>query len=573
MPDKDTMQQNIPENPAVLAQTEWDLIVIGGGITGAAVLREAARYGLKCLLLEQRDFAWGASSRSGKWVHGGLRYIKEGQLNVTWHSVKEREKLCRELPGLIRMKAMHWPLFRTQVKNGLMIRAGLFLYDLMAGKRWRHALDKTQMQQEFPGLNAPDLTGAMCFYEGQTDDARLTLRVLQEARHAGAVACNYTEVSGFLKQDGKVCGVIARATGITDQPQPEVRIKARQVIAATGAWADQLRQHISHDTKQKLRPLRGSHLVFSFDRLPIRSTIILQHPRDKRPGFITCFQGRIIVGNTDIDHQQHMSVEASVSADEVNYLLQTVQHYFPSYGIGREDIIATFSGVRPVVDSGVRDPSKESRDHVVWHEDGLLTIAGGKLTTFQHIATDALRRIKDKFPQLQELSDHQPIISQEFNGTRQVKAILNEELREELSKKLCEELSEEQLERLHSRYGSAVSQMINGQPPQALEIIPGTQTHWFELSWCARHEQIKHLDDLLLRRTRIGLLLENGGERIFDGLRHYIQPACGWSDDKWQQEISRYRQLWQTHYSVPPAQTPTPTPDQSTAVQGMTNHA
>ncbi|MAD43430.1 MAG: FAD-dependent oxidoreductase [Oceanospirillaceae bacterium] len=517
------------ESLSSLAQQPWDIIVIGGGITGAAVLREAARYGLKCLLLEQRDFAWGASSRSGKWVHGGLRYIKEGQLNVTWHSVHEREKLCRELPGLINMKSMHWPLFKGQIKNELMIRAGLFLYDAMAGKRWRQRVKKEQLLADFPGLQAPGLKGAVCFYEGQTDDARLTLRIIQEAQKEGATALNYTQVTQLIKENNSVCGVTVQQEGSSET----FNIRAHQVIAATGAWADDLRQQIHSDTTQKLRPLRGSHLVFDQHRLPVKSTLILEHPQDKRPGFITQFQGRVIVGNTDIDHRQNMQRDASVTGQEVDYLLQTVQHYFPQYGIQRQDILATFSGVRPVVDSGADDPSKESRDHIVWYEDGLITIGGGKLTTFQHIAVDALKRIQRRFPQLRELDTGAPLLASPDHPYT------------------LADFSVGQTERLSGRYGGALPHMIQLAGEDDLSLIPGTDTHWFELIWCARYEDVRHLDDLLLRRTRIGLLLKNGGADYFPRIRALVQTSLGWNNQQWQQEISRYQQLWKMHYSVP----------------------
>ena len=513
------------------AQQEWDIIVIGGGITGAAVLREAARAGLRCLLLEQKDFAWGASSRSGKWVHGGLRYIKEGQFKVTWHSVREREKLCAELPGLISLKPMLWPLFRGQWRSELLIRAGLFVYDRMAGKRRRHGVDMATIQRTFPGLHAPALKGAVCFYEGQTDDARLTLRVLQEAQKSGGVALNYTAVTGLVRDldGGAVCGVTALAAG----GDTVYSLRAKQVIAATGAWADQLRGQLSQTLAERLRPLRGSHLVFDRQRLPIDGTLVLEHPRDRRPGFVTLFQGRVIVGNTDLDHQQDMQLEASITAAEVSYLLETLQHHFPELHLGHQDIIATFSGVRPVVDSGAADPSKESRDHVLWHEDELITIGGGKLTTFQHIAIDALNRAQHKFP-LVQFAQHQPVLVTQPTPAAVPPGI-----------------TPQQAEQLLGRYGDALTAMLAQADADTLTLIPGTETFWFELPWCATHEAVRHLDDLLLRRTRIGLLLAQGGVEWLPRIKALVQGPLGWSDSHWACEVERYQQIWRAHYSAP----------------------
>lgn len=522
------MKPNNTASLQELAREEWDIVVIGGGITGAAVLREASRSGLKCLLLEQRDFAWGASSRSGKWVHGGLRYIKEGQLKVTWHSVREREKLCAELPGLITLKPMLWPLFKGKLASGLSIRAGLFLYDLMAGKRRRHSVDIPTVEGTFPYLSAPNLTGAVCFYEGQTDDARLTMRVIQEARKSGAVALNYTEVTGLIRA-GVVNGVTAREEG----SELIHSIKAKQVIAATGAWSNRLRSQVHYNHAERLRPLRGSHLVFDQKRLPVQGTIVLEHPRDHRPGFITLFQGRVIVGNTDVDHKQDLQQDASITAKEVTYLLETVQHYFPDLNITHRDIISTFSGVRPVVDSGEADPSKESRDHVIWQEDELITIGGGKLTTFQHIAIDALSRAQHKFPHARFLKS-QPVLTSQP---------------ETFSLPAC--FTKQQAENLFGRYGSELREMIASAAEPTMSLIPGTETFWFELPWCAAHEDVHHLDDLLLRRTRIGLLIEQGGSGLMERFKQLLQGPLNWSDAQWSAEAERYLALWAAHYRPP----------------------
>jgi len=532
-----------------LAQEEWDIVVIGGGITGAAVLREASRSGLKCLLLEQRDFAWGASSRSGKWVHGGLRYLKEGQPKVTWDSVREREKLCAELPGLIKLQPMLLPLFKGKPGSELLVRAGLFLYDLMAGKRRRHVVDRAVLGNAFPHLNAPRLKGAICFYEGQADDARLTLRVIQEARASGGIALNYAEVTGLLREAGS--GAVRGVTAREESADTVHAIRAKQVIAATGAWSDRLRTQVNHNHAERLRPLRGSHLVFDRKRLPVQGTIVLEHPRDRRPGFITLFQGRVIVGNTDLDHSQNLQQDAFITAEEVAYLLETVQHHFPSLGITQQDIISTFSGVRPVVDSGATDPSKESRDHVVWQEDELITIGGGKLTTFQHIAIDALSRAQHKFPQAR-LVKNQPVLVASAPALS-----------------LPASLSEEQAETLVGRYGSALADMLFSAPAHSMSLIPGTETFWFELPWCAAHEDVHHLDDLLLRRTRIGLLLEQGGAGLMAQFKELVQAPLKWSDARWQAEAERYLNLWARYYSPPGRQTAEP----GSAVAGGAQHA
>lgn len=529
---------------ADLSHRQWDIIVIGGGISGASVAEVAARSGLKCLLLEQRDFAWGASSRSGKWVHGGLRYLKEGQVNVTWHSVREREKLCAHAPGLISLRPMYWPLFKKKRLSEIIIRAGLIAYDILSGKKRRHKISQAQLHSLYPklgnrnskrdsnagdsaSLNAKSLKGAMCFYEGQTDDARLTYRVIQSACAFGAIAMNYTEVSQLVFDTrGKVSGVIARSDGDSTR----YTLQAKQVISATGAWSDRFRNTLANRQTDKLRPLRGSHLVFDQKRLPITEAIILEHPRDKRPGFIAPFQGRVFVGNTDIDHEQDLQAEPFITQREVDYLLETIQYHFPDLHIVKDDIISTFSGVRPVVDSGKEDPSKETRDHVIWHENDLITIGGGKLTTFQNIAIDALMRAKGKFP-------HVDFTRSETLFTSRLGSLTN-----------TPKISDRQGSVLIGRYGDNAERVLAISITCEHELIPGTQTFWFELAWCAQHENIHHLDDLLLRRTRIGLLLERGGESLLPKIRQLIQEPLAWSDERWQEEVDRYLNIWKENY-------------------------
>lgn len=508
----------------------WDLIVIGGGITGAGVLREAARAGLKAILLEQRDFAWGTSSRSGKWVHGGLRYMQQGQAHVTWESVRERERLVREVPGLIDMKPMYMAFGKGQGKHRAIMRLAVWIYDLMAGKRRNRMVSGDEVRKRFPGYTADGLRDALVFYEAQTDDARLTLRVLNEAQAAGGVALNYVKAAELLVEDGGVVGVLAEDA----ESGRRVPLRARQVIAATGAWADKMRAEVPGIKKEHLRPLRGSHLVFSADRLPFTETIVLDHPVDGRNCFIMPWQGRMVIGNTDLDHKEDMDIEAAVSSAEVDYLLAPLTEYFPDSRISRDDILATFSGVRPVVDSGKANPSKESRDHVVWIDHGLLTIAGGKLTTFRHIARDALTAAEPRLGKLSGFSKGDRVFTPY-----------------DLPEQSRRGLDAETALRLSGRYGAAAADLVAGASADDLTLIAGTETLWAELRWCAEWEQVHHLEDLLLRRTRIGLLLPGGGVAQFDRIRRLVQAPLGWSDDRWRIEEAAYRQVWHAAYSVP----------------------
>ncbi|RPI22882.1 MAG: glycerol-3-phosphate dehydrogenase/oxidase, partial [Chloroflexota bacterium] len=355
-------------------EEEWDIVVIGGGITGAGILREASRLGLKTLLVEKRDFAWGTSSRSSKLVHGGLRYLKEGKIRLTRASVLEREQLMHEGPGLIDPLGFLLTIYKGDFPGRWTMRMGLSVYDLLA-LRWDHEYYSPQdFEMLAPHISRSGLECGFRYGDAQTDDARLVLRVIREAVADGGTAINYVAAETLLwGEDPETGQKTVAGVRLCDNTQPRrCDVKARAVINATGAWADQLRSQAGG--AERIRPLRGSHLIFPAWRLPVAQAVNLWHPIDKRPVFIFPWEGVALVGTTDLDHDQPLDGEPGISPEEVAYLMAAVEAQFPSLGLGLEDIISTYSGVRPVIGTGKADPSKESREHVIWEENGLLTV-------------------------------------------------------------------------------------------------------------------------------------------------------------------------------------------------------
>ncbi|QDZ29861.1 glycerol-3-phosphate dehydrogenase/oxidase [Noviherbaspirillum sp. UKPF54] len=512
---------------AALDACKWDIVIIGGGITGAGILLEAARNGLRALLVEQRDFAWGTSSRSSKLVHGGLRYLKEGKLLLTRDSVRERQKLLQEAAGLVEPQSFAFADYRGRKPGRRMFELGLALYDLMAGQRMRHYFAPDEFAMLAPHIATEGLDGGMCYLDAKTDDARLVLRVLQEALACGGSAINYMAARQLIRRNGQVCGV-----ELQDAASGEMHaVQAKVVISATGAWADAMRGavHKGH----KLRPLRGSHLVLPAWRLPVAQAVSLMHPQDGRPVFAFPWEGVTLVGTTDVDHRADLRCEAAITPGEVSYLLAALDFQFPQLGITREDIIATYAGVRPVIDSGKADPSKEGRDHAVWLEDGLLTVTGGKLTTFRLIAQDALKHAEPMLRGWQLDRRPRPIF-------RPAPALA-----------WRPQLNTFQRRRLAGRYGCYAGMLVADAREGELEAIAGTDTLYAELRWAARMEAVQHLEDLLLRRTRLGLQLRHGGAELLPKIRAICQPALKWDDARWNAELAAYLALWQKHYSVP----------------------
>lgn len=510
---------------------EWDLLIVGGGITGAGILREATRLGLRALLVEQKDFAWGTSSRSSKLVHGGLRYLKEGKFGLTRASVHERQQLLADGPGLIDPLGFLLASYQGDKVSRLVYQAGLTVYDLLA-LQWSHRYyDTRDFRMLAPHLTESGLKGGFRYGDAQTDDARLVLRVIREAVAAGGTALNYTTAVSLLRDgDGAVYG--ARLHDAVGERTAQVR--ARLVINATGAWADRLREEV--DGTARIRPLRGSHLVFPRWHIPVAQAVSFLHPIDQRPIMIFPWEGVTLVGTTDVDHERELDQEPRISPDEVAYLMAAIQSQFPSLGLTLNDVIAAFAGVRPVIGSGKADPSQESRDHVVWEEEGLLTVTGGKLTTFRIIAQDALRGARHHLPDMPAMGKDAPVL-------------------DPVDVALEGDLDEETRRRLLGRYGADAPALIAAAEPGELEPIPRTNILWAELRWAAQAEGVVHLDDLLLRRVRLGVLSRRGGAEWLFRIRQICQPLLGWDDARWGAEEAAYLDLIDCCYSLPPRET------------------
>jgi glycerol-3-phosphate dehydrogenase len=494
----------------------FDLLVVGGGVTGAGVLFEAARRGLRAILVERKDFASGTSSKSSKLIHGGLRYLKEGNIGLTREAVRERQELLRAAPGLVEPVWFVVPHYRGRRPGRATTAFGLALYDLLAAT-WQHRYAGAEETLRLvPSLDRNGLLGAHCYLDATTDDARLVLRLIAQACDSGAVALNYANAE-LLRAEGRVCG--ARVTDATTGDAVDVR--ARAVINATGVFADELRSSLGE--RPRLRPLRGSHLVLEGWRLPLAQAVAFEHPYDRRLLFAYPWLGRTLVGTTDLDHDAPLDDEPSISTKEVIYLLAAAHDLFPGAHIERSDIIATYAGVRPIVDDTHGDPSKASRDHAVWEERGLVTITGGKLTTFRPMAMDALAAAAPHLPP--------------FDRTMQPAFT-------------CTAGPENQW--LSGRYGSHASELVACALRGELDSIGSTPFYWAEVRYAARNEAVVHLDDLLLRRTRLGLLSSGGGATFSDRIEGICRDELGWDADRRREEVNRYRELWRSHYFLPP---------------------
>ena len=556
------MNQNKQRQQALapLSRTEpWDMLIIGGGITGAGIAREAARRGLAVLLIEQKDFSWGTSSRSSKMVHGGLRYIASGDYKTTLLSVRERERMLIEAGGLVN--EMHYVMahYKGKFPPPWMFNTLLRVYDRLAGKRYFKYFKKDAFLSLNSGIKQHNFLGASQFSDAVTDDSRLVMRVLDEAIHDGAYAINYLKAEALItNKQGLVVG--ANLLDMSDTSDIALEnnaqtydVHAKVVVSATGAWADTLRMQASGQTEQtfhkQIRPSRGSHLVVSQERLPIAQAYTLLHPTDKRALFVFPWENRSVIGTTDLDHPPLDDEEVGITSAEVDYLLTAVNELFDHTDISREDVISTWAGVRPLIsdgdasDDGKRvSPSKEKRDHSVWLDNNLVTVSGGKLTTFRLIALDVLKMCQKvlALDDTNTFDDNTQYDSQVFSTvvpTNEKFATLSPQLQQ----------------RLLGFYGLQLDTLLKLAQDDDLTYVTDSNTIWAEIRFAARYEQVIHLDDLLLRRTRLGLILPHGAmiPLISARVKQLCQQELGWNEQKWQQEVERYQDLWQRYYHLP----------------------
>ncbi len=507
----------------------WDLIVIGGGITGAGIFREAVRNGLHTLLVEQKDFAWGASSRSSKLVHGGLRYLKEGRILLTWASVHERERLLKEAPGLVEPLAFLMPVYSDQSPGKWMLEAGLSLYDLFARENHHKYFDAKYFTQLVPEIKKENLLGGFQFLDAQVDDARLVQRIINESVEAGGTALNYTKVTEIIRNDR---GFVSGAAVVDVETKLTKIFSTHAVINATGPWAEKL--HNSPDEKRHIRPLRGSHLIFPSTILPVNQAVGFTHPVDDRPVFVLPWEGAVLVGTTNLDHKSDLSLEPIISEEEIKYLMEGLTIFFPALNISLKDCISSIAGVRPVLSEGKLDPSRESREHVVWKDRGLVTVTGGKLTTFRRLAWDALKAIKPYLPVSELTGESEPVFLPAPD-------MPDEDF----------EISRWQWQRLYGRYGEKAKELVCYAANNDLTPIPGTHTLWAEIPFTARFEQVRHLTDLLLRRVRIGLLTPQGGAAHLDRIERLCSPVLPWNKSRWIEEKVLYMNQWKNNAAIP----------------------
>ncbi|MGI8945900.1 MAG: FAD-dependent oxidoreductase [Thermoleophilaceae bacterium] len=537
----------IPRAAALRAfeSDEFDIVVIGGGITGAGVALDAASRGYSVALVERADYASGTSSRSSKLVHGGLRYLQSFDLGLVREALLERRLLVNLAPHLVKPLALLIPAFDGRRPDRL-AGVGLNMYDVMASdgirrrrggeEEWSPARHRTIDAQETvklaPALAAREPTSAYLFYDCQTDDVRLVLTVLGEAERFGAVCCNSVEATGLIERGGRAAGVLCRdAIG-----GGEFELAGENVINATGVWADRLRPDELHDEAEvpRIRPSRGTHLTVSQESLPVHVGTIVP-AGSGRSIFVLPWLGRTLIGTTDNDYEGPLD-HVKPADEDVRYLLEATNEFF-GCSLSSRDLTGAYAGVRPLISSG--DPRKSvdiSRKAELYEtSSGLVTITGGKLTTWRRMAKLAVDRIVER-----EGRDA-PCRTQEIPlGMPAAHGELPE----------VEGVDEDSRDALAARYGHAARDVLTlaaGTPELARRITPGLPDLLAEAAFAARREQTRSVADVLLRRTRLGLLdaraltaSDSAGARA---VAHAVGGELGWDGARIAAELERWREV------------------------------
>jgi glycerol-3-phosphate dehydrogenase len=390
-----------PESPAIawreravsrLRRESFDLLIVGGGITGAGIARDAALRGLSVALLECDDFASGTSSRSSRLVHGGVRYLEHGYFSLVFEASRERRRLLRSAPHLVRPLQFTWPVYRGARVPRWKLRAGLGLYDALAlfGNVGRHkGLSRSGVIDSEPAIATDGLVGGATYWDAATDDSALTLANVLDARDSGAVVLNHAEVSALIIESGKAVGV----TALDRLDRSIIRIRASVVINATGPWTDAIRRMEDPSAPKAVLGTKGVHIALPAKRVGNRAAVTMLSPVDGRVMFCLPAGEQTIVGTTDTPQSVHPD-QVRASRGDVEYLLASVNGFFPAAQLGARDVICAWAGIRPLVSSGNSgDPASASREHeITTGPAGVIAIAGGKLTTYRLIAEQVVDR-------------------------------------------------------------------------------------------------------------------------------------------------------------------------------------
>jgi glycerol-3-phosphate dehydrogenase len=519
-----------------LADEAFDIAIVGGGITGAGIARDAALRGLKVALIEKLDFASGTSSKSSKMVHGGLRYLENAEFKLVFESVNERKLLMSRARHLVRPLPFLVTSYRGDRRWLVTLDIGVWLYEALcmfntpAGLH--HTLGAKRIAALEPMLQLEGLKGGIIYYDCRTDDVRLTLENVLDARSHGAVVLNHARAGALLREGDRITGVTVH----DELDGTAIDVRARLVVNATGPWSDEVRSLAGEHSM--LKPARGSHIVVDFERLPVKHALMMFAPRDGRVVFtIPWGMGRTVIGTTDTFYEGSLD-DVFADRDDVAYLLETANKYFPEAKLQVDDVLATWSGLRPLVKpSKDVKASKVSREHVVESRPGFITIAGGKLTTYRRMAQDLVDQALAE--QLGGMRPHSTL-KRPLPGAAGIESEEDLDARRAALKGFGQAVAEN-LTLTYGARGAQVAERIEKDASAGERIDAGLPYLNAQVDEAIEHELAATLDDVLSRRVPLLLRGRDQGLSAADAVSKRMAPKLGWDDARRLKELDAYR--------------------------------
>lgn len=521
---------------------EFDVVVIGGGITGAGIALDATTRGMKVALVEMQDFAAGTSSRSTKLVHGGLRYLKQFHVKQVAEVGRERAIVYENGPHVTTPEWMLLPFFKDGTFGKFFTSIGLTLYDRLAGVKKserKKMLTAEQTLQKAPLVKKEGLKGGGIYVEYRTDDARLTIEVMKKAVEKGATVLNYSKVEKLVYSNGKVIGVevIDQVTGET------YKIRAKKVVNATGPWVDTIREKDNSKKGKVLQLTKGVHIVIDQSKFPLKQAVYFDTP-DGRMVFAIPREGKAYVGTTDTFYDSD-PINPQMTKEDMDYLLKAINFMFPDVKVSEKDVESNWAGVRPLIWEEGKDPSEISRKDEIWEsESGLMTIAGGKLTGYRKMAEKIVDLLVDKFEKEYGkqfgpcVTKHTPISGGDVGGSAKFNEFINE------ASKIGQSsgLSKEEAESLASKYGSNVYRLFdivknNADTAKEFEL---PITLFAELQYALTYEMVVTPVDFFLRRTGAVLFNIHLVNQYKENVIQYMQSYFNWDPEmteRYQREL------------------------------------
>jgi len=526
------------ENLERIRVQSFDLIIIGGGVTGPAIARDAVTRGFTVPLLEKGDFASGTSSRSSKLVHGGLRYLKHMKFGLVYGALRERWILKRNAPRLVKPLTFLIPVYKDAKTGKLMLSMGLWLYDILAlfrTPKFHGWLSPGEVLELEPALRRDALVGAGLYADCATDDARLVLALVKDAWSRGALVANYTEVVGFEKDSDRIVGVKA----IDLVSGTKFSVKAKIVVNATGPWSDKLRRLDDPSSEPKLRPAKGIHIILPRERLGNKEAVVIESRRDGRTMFVIPWGTLSLVGTTDTDYEGDLD-HIGASEEDIEYLLEAINQTYPESHITKQDIISLYASVRPLAAELGMSEDAVSRDQLILESSsGLVSIIGGKLTTHRSMAKALVDQVSRKLA-----SEYATPAQHECETDRLALDYDENELEQATNNMIQNQAFDaETVRHLVEAYGPGAAKVleITGEkPPLSSKIIGEAPYLLAEVVYAARYEMALRLIDFMLRRTQLAYRLTDHGRSIIQNVASIMANELGWSAETLAQELIEF---------------------------------